>query len=138
MIRSSVIDALIKHAKLGRERKYAQVETCSVFAAALYDVLVENGIAGTIVTAVQREPVRWAHSVVQVEGKFFDSMGEFSTDIYRERARIHPSVTLEIEYVSDVRDECYESDYEELHSYFVKQLSKAFVGELKTSVRRSL
>ena len=138
MIRSSVIDALIKHAKLGRERKYAQVETWSVFAAALYDVLVENGIAGTIVTAVQREPVRWAHSVVQVEGKFFDSMGEFSTDIYRERARIHPSVTLEIEYVSDVRDECYESDYEELHSYFVKQLSKAFVGELKTSVRRSL
>jgi len=131
MIRSSVIDALIKHAKLGRERKYAQVETCSVFAAALYDVLVENGIAGTIVTAVQREPVRWAHSVVQVEGKFFDSMGEFSTDIYRERARIHPSVTLEIEYVSDVRNQCYESDYDELHRFFVKRLSKSFVEELK-------
>jgi hypothetical protein len=131
MIRSSVIDALIKHAKLGRERKYAQVETCSVFAAALYDVLVENGIACTIVTAVQRKPVSWAHSVVQVEGKLFDSMGEFSTDIYRERARIHPSVTLEIEYVSDVRNQCYESDYDELHRFFVKRLSKSFVEELK-------
>lgn len=131
MIRSSVIDALIKHAKLGRERKYAQVETCSVFAAALYDVLVENGIACTIVTAVQRKPVSWAHSVVQVEGKLFDSMGEFSTDIYRERARIHPSVTLEIEYVSDVRNQCYESDYDELHRFLVKRLSKSFVEELK-------
>lgn len=52
-------------------------------------------------------------------------MGEFSIEIYRERARIHPSVRIEIEYIPDFRDQCYESDYDELHSFFVKQLSNS-------------
>lgn len=127
----SKIDALIKRAKLGRERRDAQIETCSVFAAALHDVLDANGIACNIVTAVQKEPVRWAHSIVQAEGKYFDSMGEFSIEIYRERAHIHPSVRIEIEYIPDFRDQCYESDYDELHSFFVKQLSKSIMVEMR-------
>ncbi len=36
------IKELIRSAKIGRERKDAQIETCSVFAAALHDVLAEN------------------------------------------------------------------------------------------------
>lgn len=37
------IEALLKTAIIGRERKDAQIETCAPFAAALYDVLAENG-----------------------------------------------------------------------------------------------
>ena len=38
------IHEIILAAKLGRERKYAQVDTCTVFAAALYDLLTDRGV----------------------------------------------------------------------------------------------
>lgn len=117
------IDALIKAAKLGRERKEAQVGTCAVFAAALYDVLSAREIPCRMVTAVPTARREWAHAVIEVSGRYFDSMGEFSVDIYRARAKIHPKVNFGFDYLADARCECYESEFDELHVFFVKALS---------------
>lgn len=118
------IDAIIKAAKLGRERKDAQVGTCTVFAAALYDVLSAQGIQCEMVTVVPKGLGAWAHAVVAVDGRYYDSMGEFSADIYRARAKIHPKVRFEIDYRADTRFECYEPEFDELHAFLVKVLNK--------------
>lgn len=122
------IDAIIKAAKLGRERKDAQVDTCAVFAAALYDVLTAQGLQCQMVTVVPSRLSKWAHAVVEVSGRYYDSMGEFSADIYRTRARIHPTVEFEFDYRADSRSECYESEFDELHAFFVKMLNKVLCG----------
>lgn len=119
------IDAIIKAAKLGRERKDAQVDTCTVFAAALYDVLSARGVQCELATVVPKGLRTWAHAVVAVAGRYYDSMGEFSADIYRTRARIHPKVQFELDYRTDTRCECYEPEFEELHAFFVRALNKA-------------
>lgn len=116
---------MIQAAKLGRSRKEAQVDVCTVFAAALYDVLWEQGIPCQMATAVNRQGRAWAHEVVDVAGRYYDSLGEFSTDIYRARAKVHPTVTLDITYQKDVRDDCYEPEFDEMHVFFVKVLKKA-------------
>lgn len=122
------IDAIIKAAKLGRTRKDAQEETCSVFAAALYDALSARGITCKLVTAVKSGFGGWAHSLVEVAGRYYDSMGEFSTTIYRARAKIHPTVTLDITYQPDFRIDCYEPEYDELHAFYLQMLNKATGG----------
>lgn len=121
-----MIDTIIKTAKLGSARKDAQEETCAVFAAALHDVLLGQGIPCNIVTAVKVNGLRWAHSVVEVSGRYYDSKGEFSTGIYRSRAKIHPAVTVDVVYQADTRADCYETEYEELHAFYVKKLTDAF------------
>jgi len=121
------INAIIQAAKLGRARKDAQEDTCAVFAAALYDVLSAQGIPCQIVTAVKRQGHAWAHLIVEVAGRYYDSMGEFSTSIYRARAKIHPTVSLDIAYQHDVRIDCYESEFDELHSFYVSVLNKAIL-----------
>jgi hypothetical protein len=63
-------------------------------------VLTGHGVARQIVTVVKSLPFSWAHSVIKADGCYYDSMGEFSTDIYRARARIHPKVELKITYTS--------------------------------------
>lgn len=120
------IGAVIMAAKLGRERKDAQLDTCAVFAAALFDVLTAHGIPCTLFTAVPKNIGHcWAHSVVEVAGHYYDSMGEFSTSIYRVRAKIHPTVTMAIDYQPDSRDGCYEPEFDALHAFHVHALSKA-------------
>ena len=119
------IEEIIKTAKLGRERKGAQEDTCAVFAAALYDVLTEQGVACKMVTVTPRGLLPWAHAVVEVDGRYYDSMGEFSTDIYRARAKIHPTVGVRIEYEPDFRCDCYEPEFDEMHGFYVKMLRKA-------------
>ena len=128
------INAIIQAAKLGRSRKEAQVDVCTVFAAALYDVLGEQGTPCKLVTAINKQGLCWAHEVVEVAGRYYDSMGEFSADIYRKRAKIHPSVTLNIEYQQDVRSECYEPDFDEMHAFFVKALKKSVYVQLAETV----
>lgn len=118
------IEAVIKSAKLGRARKDAQVDTCSVFVAALYDLL-SGVVPCKMITVVNRSFVSWAHSVVEVNGRYFDSMGEFSSDIYRARAKIHPTVNLKLSFEADTREECYESEFDELHAFYLKALTKA-------------
>lgn len=122
------INAIILAAKLGRYRKDAQEDTCSLFAAALYDVLSAQGIPCRMVTAVKNQGNAWAHAIVEVAGRYYDSMGEFSTSIYRARAKIHPTVTLEISYRRDSRIECYEPEFDELHAFYVKVLNKTMCG----------
>ncbi|TXT27861.1 MAG: hypothetical protein FD131_3543 [Rhodocyclaceae bacterium] len=119
------ITAIIQAAKLGRARNDAQVDTCAVFAAALYDVLSTQEIPCQMIAAVKKGLGAWAHAVVEVGGRYYDSMGEFSTGIYRARAKIHPKVDLEIEYRPDYRSECYESEFDELHAFYVKMLKNA-------------
>ena len=122
------IDAIIKSAKLGRERKGAQVDTCTVFAAALFDVLSAQDIPCEMVTVAPNGLDKWAHAVVEVAGRYYDSMGEFSADIYRDRARIHPSVQFSLTYQTDSRCDCYEPEFDELHAFFMQALSKAMCG----------
>lgn len=95
------INAIITAAKLGRARKDAQEDTCDVFAAALFDVLSAHGIDCQMFIAEKKGFGSWAHAVVKVAGRYYDSMGEFSAEIYRARAKIHPSVKLEIVYRGD-------------------------------------
>jgi hypothetical protein len=122
------IGTIIQTAKLGRSRKDAQTETCAVFAAALYDVLSDQGMHCNMVTAVKNGSGPWAHALVEVAGRYYDSMGEFSTCIYRARVKIHPTVTLDIAFQPDSRVDCYESEYDELHDFYVTTLSKAVCG----------
>ncbi|ELG7182267.1 TPA: hypothetical protein ACGW3N_000251 [Pseudomonas aeruginosa] len=119
------IALVIQAAKLGRTRKDAQEDTCSVFAAALYDFLSSRGVPCKMVTAVKNGHGAWAHAVVEVDGRLYDSFGEFSTEIYRARAKIHPSVTVNITYKPDVREECYEPEFEEMYAFYLKMLTKA-------------
>jgi hypothetical protein len=118
------INLIIQSAKLGRSRKDAQIDTCSVFAAALYDVLSSHNIPCQMVTA-SNPAERWYHSLVEVSGQYFDSIGEFSTDIYRKRAKVHPTVKLNITYKKDFREECYEPEFKELYNFYAKELKKS-------------
>lgn len=131
------IDAIIKAAKLGRERKDAQVDTCAVFAAALYDVLSAQGIQCQMVTVVPRGLCKWAHAVVQVADRYYDSMGEFSADIYRARSRIHSTVMFEFDYRADSRCECYEPEFDELYAFFLKAL-RASVTRPEIEIERAM
>jgi hypothetical protein len=67
----------------------------------------------------------WAHEVVEAAGRYYDSLGEFSANIYRARVKLHPTVTLDITYQQDVRTDCYEPEFDELHVFFVKALKKS-------------
>lgn len=122
------IHAIIHAAKLGRERKAAQEDTCTVFAAALYDVLSARGIPCRMVTVVPKGINAWAHAVVEAAGRYYDSLGEFSADIYRVRAKIHPTVAFHFEYLADTRSECYDPEFADLHGFFLKMLNKALCG----------
>lgn len=129
------INEIIKKAKLGRERKDAQVDTCTVFAAALYDVLTAQGIRCQMVCAVNKDGLRgWAHLLVKVEGHCYDSLGEFTTAIYRARAKHHPSVTESIEYRNDSRIDCYEPEFDCLYIFFVKALKKSLLEQKVSTV----
>ncbi|MBY3155199.1 hypothetical protein HFO56_23030 [Rhizobium laguerreae] len=100
---------LIKTAKIGGERKDAQVDTCAAFAAALYDVLAENGFSPSLVTAFYRGATvarTWYHQVVEVDGRMYDSLGEFSTEIMRARLKVRPTSTYELKYAPESRDGC--------------------------------
>jgi len=124
------IPRLIQTAKLGRTRKDAQVDCCAAFAAALYDVLTEHGVECRLVTAVKRSvSMGWAHVVVEAAGVYYDSLGEFSTAIYRHRAKIHHSVSVEISYEPDTREECFESELDEMHAFYLRQLRAAIVAK---------
>lgn len=122
---------LIMQAKIGRERKEAQIDTCAPFAAALYDVLEENGFEVEMVTAGHTgfgHQHAWYHSVVKVEDKFYDSMGEFSTEIVRKRNKIHPSVRYELTFKPDVRGNDFdEEDYPGLYDFLLKELRKSAI-----------
>lgn len=126
------IGAIIMAAKLGRARKDAQEDTCTVFAAALYDLLLGQGIPCKMVTVVKHGFGSWAHAVVEVDGRYFDSMGEFSTNIYRTRARIHPSVSLDISYQPDERADCYEEEFVEMYNFYRKMLNKAVASQAQS------
>ncbi len=58
----------------------------------------------------------------------YDSMGEFSTQIVRDRLKIHSSVNYHLEYKSEPRDECFDQDdYGVLFEFFVRELRKALL-----------
>lgn len=125
---AAMISAAILAAKLGRSRKDAQIETCAVFAAALYDALLARGTAACLATAISRGLTPWAHQVVAAEGRYFDSMGEFSGDIYRRRAKLHPRVAVTIEYEADSRLDCFDEEFQELHAFYLRGLERAFLS----------
>lgn len=119
---------LIKKAKIGSERKDAQVDSCSAFAAALYDVLAENGFSPSMVTACYRGATietTWYHAVVEVNGKMYDSLGEFSTEIVRNRLKVHKSSDFDLRYEPEPRADCYdEFDYQGVYDFLIEQFRK--------------
>lgn len=123
------ISRVILDAKLGRERKAAQEDTCGPFAAALYDVLIEHGVDAKIKTAafivLPGSQAAWYHAVVEVDGRHYDSRGEFSDDIVRQRLKIHPKATTRIDFKADDRASCYEDELHVLHEFLVKELRKS-------------
>lgn len=125
---------VILAAKLGRERKAAQEDTCGTFAVALSDALLERGIACELrcvafLFAHSSSP-DWYHSVVEVDGRLHDSMGEFDHEIIRKRLKIHPKVGSRIEVRPDDRAGCYEEELAELHEFYLKALRKALAASV--------
>lgn len=124
------VATVIRKAKLGSERRAAQVDTCSVFASALISVLDAYGVKAEAHTAtflfVPGTRPSWHHSVVKVGTLFFDSLGEFDQSIVRKRNRIHPKVQSRLDIRKDAVDEI-EEEYRELHAFLVKVLGKAAV-----------
>ena len=122
------LTTIIQTAKLGRERKAAQEDTCAVFACALMDVLAEQGIAAEATTAsfylLPSSQASWHHAVVKVGDRFFDSMGEITHESVRTRTKIHPKVSTRLDFKPDIRDDL-EEEFVELHAFLVKKLRKA-------------
>lgn len=120
------IAELIRQAKIGRERKEAQVETCAPFAAALHDVLVECGLAPSLVCVANRQgsvSSWWYHSVVSVDGVMYDSLGEFSEEIIRKRLKVRPTTDYKLEFETEKREGCYdEEDYALLYEFLLNKL----------------
>ena len=120
---------LIKTTKIGSERKAAQTETCAPFAAALHDVLAENGVETNLMVASRkgyRSDRTWYHLVVEQGGRYYDSMGEFGSEILRKRLKIHPTVQFELEFMPESRDGCYEeADYDVLHEFLLRAFRRA-------------
>lgn len=125
---------IILDAKLGSARKDAQIDTCAVFAAALYDTLTTRGIVCRMVCAMKARPDAWTHSIVEVADRYYDSMGEFSADIYRARARIHPKVELDIQYQPNSRYDCYQPEFDEMHAFYVKMLNKVLRNQTAVAI----
>ncbi|SER38679.1 hypothetical protein [Giesbergeria anulus] len=122
------ISEIIKQAKLGRARKEAQTDTCTVFAAALYDLLQAQQIPCSMACVQSVHGAPWAHLLVEVDGKFYDSMGEFSTEIYRVRAKIHPTVTVQLKFTKDFREECYDPEFDDLYLFYLKKIEQALTA----------
>lgn len=124
------LSAVILNAKLGRERRDAQIDTCSIFAAALVDVLTENGVQADFCSAsfviLPGDRASWHHAVVKVGDTFFDSMGEFNHEIVRARTKTHKTVKSRLDFRSDQRDEVEEDELAELLEFFVKKLRISF------------
>jgi hypothetical protein len=124
------VAAIIAEAKLGRARKEAQEDVCFVFAAALHDVLADRGIPSELVVATKMGLCaipEWHHSLVKVGDRLYDSMGEFSEEIHRARAKIHPTVKTTIIFSRDDRANCHDDEFEEYREFFAKALKKAIV-----------
>lgn len=121
------LSEIILSAKLGRSRKEAQVDCCGEFAAALFDALETRKIPCSMVTATKASSGRtdWHHAVVEVGGRYYDSMGEFTPDIYRTRAKIHPTVEIDITFRPDDRSCAFEDDMAEMYAFYLEKLSKA-------------
>ena len=119
---------LIKSAKIGRERKDAQVDSCAAFAAALYDVLSENGFSPSMVTACYRGATsqsNWYHAVVEVDGKMYDSLGEFSTEIMRQRAKVGKNSSYELKYEPEPREDCFDAlDFQGVYDFLLNEFRK--------------
>lgn len=130
---ATTIETIIKEAKLGRARKEAQEDTCAEFAAALYDVVRSLGIWCTLcvvrITGYSGDPAY--HTVVKVNGQYYDSLGVFSEKELRIRLKINPKVTLHLKYERDRREGIFEDDMIDMYSFYKKQLTKAIPANIK-------
>ena len=120
---------IIVAARLGGARKDAQVDACGAFSAALFDVLTSRDKQCSLVTvSCGYQPGRpeWYHSVVEVNGVHYDSLGLFTEAECRKRMKTHPSVALHFTYTPDQREDCFDAELAELHAFYVKALAKAF------------
>jgi hypothetical protein len=129
-----VLAQVIATAKLGRERKAAQQDTCVVFAEALYDTLHHYGIACRLYAAAchissGRTP-DWSHAVVKISDVYFDSLGVFNEATVRAHCKIHPKVEFRLDLRQDAPD--YEEEFDELRAFYKAELGKA-IGTLARS-----
>lgn len=67
----------------------------------------------------------WYHQVVEVDGKMYDSLGDFSTEIIRDRLKVHKASKFELKYQPESRDGCYdEDDFQGVYDFLVKEIRK--------------
>ncbi|AQT06557.1 hypothetical protein [Acetobacter persici] len=134
--------SLIKNAALGSSRKDAQIDTCTVFSAALYDVLRGAGLRPEVYDATLHQVTTYGkgesrtniqtlfvHSVLKIRGKYYDSLGLFNEEIVRGRMKLHKNIQSRLDFKKSVRD-YDEKDYSELHAFLRKALQKRLSIEL--------
>jgi hypothetical protein len=123
---------IIMNAKIGEMRKDAQIETCTVFAAALGDLLKNRKIEHTYLCVSPKTPhssLMWYHTVIGFAGKMFDSYGLFNADILKKRQKL--KIDLDLLVKNDVREDVDE-EFSKLYIFFVKKLEKSFAEFEKT------
>ncbi|GBQ85493.1 hypothetical protein AA14337_3085 [Acetobacter malorum DSM 14337] len=133
---------LILNAALGSSRKDAQIDTCTVFSAALYDVLRAARLRPEVYDATLYQVTTYGkggsqtntktlfvHSVLRIRGKYYDSLGLFNEEIVRGRMKVHKNVQSRLDFQKSVRD-YDEMDYSELHAFLRKALQKQLSIEL--------
>jgi hypothetical protein len=123
---------IIQNAKLGRSRKDAQIDTCSVFAEALLTVLRDAGQKSTLSTATLKISGRVLcyHSVVTVARVHYDSLGIFNETTLRQRGKYHRDVVLDLTFRRDKPDN--DDEYELLRQFYIKQLKKSLMDLSKS------
>lgn len=130
---------IILAARLGRERKAAQEDTCGPFAVALFDLLGERGVAAQLRCVAFHlsgsSRANWFHCVVEVDGRLYDSMGAFDHEIVRARQGIHPKVESRIVVKPDDRACCYDPELCELHEFYLFELRRAMDRALAGTAR---
>lgn len=137
MLTSEDLHNIIISAKLGRERKGAQVETCAVFSSALHHVLAAHGMESQCYSTTPADHLAdWSHGLVMFDGSYFDSMGRFSDQILASRMRPKTKYVQRLKYEADLPDfNETDSDYGELFTFFVERLTMSLNAHMQAEAQ---
>ena len=143
--KTDTIHRTILNATLGSARRYAQIDACEPFAAALHAVLQENGLDVSVWDATfslqGRGKPLWSHAIVKVGSSFYDSHGLFDHAIVRQRQGIHENVKTNLDLVQSAPD--FDArDWQEMYDFCLKKLRTSYAkihtyADKETSVSKA-
>ena len=127
--KTDAIHRTILNATLGSARRYAQIDACEPFAAALHATLQENGLDVSVWSATfslqGRSELLWSHAIVKVGSSFYDSHGLFDHAIVRERQGIHHAVKTNLDFAQSAPD--FDArDWQEMYDFCLKKLRNSY------------